>query len=60
MRRCGGSHPDLLPRLYKPFYFDRQREHAPDDVMTTHHPMLEDKDGRPARAPVALPGEERP
>ena len=39
-------HPDLLPRLYRPFYFDRQREHAPDDVMTTHHPMLEDKDGR--------------
>ena len=39
-------HPDLLPRLYQPFYFDRQREHAPDDVMTTHHPMLEDRDGR--------------
>ena len=34
-------HPDLLPRLYQPFYFDRQREHAPDDVMTTHHPMFE-------------------
>ncbi len=39
-------HPDLLPRLYRPFYFDRQREHAPDDVMTTHHPMLESQDGR--------------
>ena len=39
-------HPDLLPRLYRPFYFDRQREHAPDDVMTTHHPMLEEEDGR--------------
>ena len=39
-------HPDLLTRLYQPFYFDRQREHAPDDVMTTHHPMLEDRDGR--------------
>lgn len=39
-------HPELLPRLYRPFYFDRQREHAPDDVMTTHHPMLEDQDGR--------------
>ncbi len=38
-------HPDLLRRLYQPFYFDRQREHAPDDVMTTFHPMLEDKDG---------------
>ena len=39
-------HPDLLPRLYRPFYFDRQREHAPDDVMTTFHPMLEEKGGR--------------
>ena len=24
-------HPDLLPRLYEPFLFDRQHEHAPDD-----------------------------
>jgi alpha-ketoglutarate-dependent taurine dioxygenase len=43
MRR---RHPNLLPRLYHPFYFDRQREHAPDDVMTTYHPMLESEDGR--------------
>ena len=34
-------HPELLDRLFKPFYFDRQREHALDDVMTTHHPMFE-------------------
>src|SRR5262245_1502294 len=33
--------PDLLARLYEPFYFDRQREHAPDDVMVTHHPVFE-------------------
>ncbi|MDD9902852.1 MAG: TauD/TfdA family dioxygenase [Rhodospirillaceae bacterium] len=38
-------HPDLLRRLYEPFYFDRQREHAPDDVMTTYHPMFENHDG---------------
>ena len=38
-------HPDLLWRLYEPFYFDRQREHAPDDVMTTYHPMFENHDG---------------
>jgi alpha-ketoglutarate-dependent taurine dioxygenase len=44
MRR---RHPDLLPRLFKPFYFDRQREHAPGDIMTTFHPMLEEHDGRP-------------
>jgi alpha-ketoglutarate-dependent taurine dioxygenase len=25
------QHPDLLERLYEPFYFDRQQEHAPDD-----------------------------
>lgn len=43
MRR---RHPDLLPRLYRPFYFDRQREHAPGDAMTTFHPMLETHDGR--------------
>lgn len=39
-------HPDLLPRLFEPFYFDRQREHAPGDTMTTFHPMLEDHGGR--------------
>jgi alpha-ketoglutarate-dependent taurine dioxygenase len=39
-------HPDLLPRLFQPFHFDRQREHAPDDVMTTWHPMLESAQGR--------------
>lgn len=43
MRR---RHSNLLPRLYQPFHFDRQREHAPDDVMTTWHPMLENEDGR--------------
>lgn len=35
------TRPDLLQRLYAPFYFDRQREHAPDDVMTTHHALFE-------------------
>jgi hypothetical protein len=39
-------HPNLLARLYQPFYFDRQREHAPGDVMVTHHPMFEERDGR--------------
>lgn len=41
------SAPALLERLYRPFYFDRQREHAPDDAMTTHHALFEDADGRP-------------
>jgi alpha-ketoglutarate-dependent taurine dioxygenase len=39
-------HPDLLPRLYRPFLFDRQREHAPGDVMTHRAPILEWRDGR--------------
>src|SRR6185295_17706259 len=38
MRR---RHPDLLPRLYQPFFFDRQREHAPDDVKVIEHPIFE-------------------
>jgi len=37
--------PRLLARLYRPFYFDRQREHAPGDVVVTHHPIFE-HDGR--------------
>ena len=38
--------PDLLPRLYRPFYFDRQREHAPGDTMVTHHPVFANDAGR--------------
>ena len=29
-------YPDLLERLYEPFYFDRQQEHAPEAVSYTH------------------------
>jgi alpha-ketoglutarate-dependent taurine dioxygenase len=43
MRR---RHPAVLPRLWEPFYFDRQREHAPGDVMVTHHPLFEVEEGR--------------
>jgi alpha-ketoglutarate-dependent taurine dioxygenase len=39
-------HPDLLPRLYRPFIFDRQREHAPGDTMTHRAPVFEWRDGR--------------
>lgn len=38
MRR---RHPDLLQRLYENYIFDRQREHAPDDVKILRHPMFE-------------------
>ncbi len=43
MRRRYG---DLLPRLYQPFHFDRQREHAPGGALTTWHAMFEDHAGR--------------
>lgn len=32
---------DLLPRLYQPFYYDRQREHAPGESLTHEKPMIE-------------------
>jgi alpha-ketoglutarate-dependent taurine dioxygenase len=31
----------LLRRLYAPFLFDRQREHAPGDAMVLRHPLFE-------------------
>ena len=34
-------YPDILPRLYQPFYYDRQREHAPGDVLIHQKPMIE-------------------
>lgn len=34
-------YPDILLRLYQPFYYDRQREHAPGDVLTHQKPMIE-------------------
>lgn len=33
--------PDVLPRLYQPFLFDRQREHAPDDRPFSSAPVFE-------------------
>jgi alpha-ketoglutarate-dependent taurine dioxygenase len=40
------THPALLARLHRPFYFDRQREHAPGDAMVTHHPLFARAGGR--------------
>jgi alpha-ketoglutarate-dependent taurine dioxygenase len=34
-------YPGLLARLYAPFLFDRQREHAPGDAMVLRHPLFE-------------------
>lgn len=38
--------PELLKRLYRPYWFDRQREHAPDDVKILSHPLFEMENGR--------------
>ena len=38
-------HPDLLPRLYRPFPWDRQAEHAPDDSRVGAQPIFQ-YDGR--------------
>jgi len=38
-------HPDLLDRLYRPFWWDRQAEHGPDDSRFCKHPVYQ-HDGR--------------
>src|SRR5437899_2815219 len=38
-------HPDLLPRFYRPFPWDRQAEHAPGDAQVARQPMFR-SDGR--------------
>jgi alpha-ketoglutarate-dependent taurine dioxygenase len=35
------QHQEVIPRLYQPFYYDRQHEHAPDDLPTLEKPMVE-------------------
>jgi len=47
--------PDLLPRLYDNFVFDRQREHAPTDTQTLRHPIYEfDESGLITRLSISL------
>ena len=45
-------HGNLLVRLYQPFYYDRQREHAPDDSLISTAPVFE-YDGETLRATLA-------
>jgi alpha-ketoglutarate-dependent taurine dioxygenase len=33
-------HPALLPRLYRTFHWNRQREHAPGEPLTYRHPIF--------------------
>jgi alpha-ketoglutarate-dependent taurine dioxygenase len=37
--------PDVIPRLYEPFYYDRQMEHPPDDQRWSFKPVFE-SDGK--------------
>jgi len=39
-------HPLLLDRLYQPYWFDRQREHAPDAALALSRPVFSLEDGR--------------
>ena len=34
-------HPELVARLFEPFFFDRQREHAAHESMVCQHPLFE-------------------
>jgi alpha-ketoglutarate-dependent taurine dioxygenase len=38
-------HREFLPRLYQPYYFDRQREHAPGERKTCFHPLFANDSG---------------
>jgi alpha-ketoglutarate-dependent taurine dioxygenase len=38
--------PALLPRLYRPYVFSRQGEHAPNDAPTIRHPLFENQHGQ--------------
>lgn len=34
------AYPQHLPRLYQPFYFDRQKEHAPQEPRSRQYPVF--------------------
>ena len=44
-QRAPRRHPDLVPRLYQPYPWDRQAEHAPDDSKAGAQPVFQ-YDGR--------------
>ena len=51
--RMAAAHPDLLPRLYRPYFFDRQREHAEGDAPTLANPVLREEAGGGLRVRVS-------
>jgi alpha-ketoglutarate-dependent taurine dioxygenase len=40
------KHPKLVDRLFAPYLFDRQKEHAPDAPPVISHPLMQVVDGR--------------
>jgi len=40
------KHPKLVDRLFAPYLFDRNREHAPGAPAVISHPLMQVKDGR--------------
>lgn len=47
-------YPEMLKRLYQPFYFDRQKEHHPDDEPTISQPLFSYTGGLKVRLGTAL------
>ena len=41
LEKVGGDHPDLLERLYRPFWFDRQREYRLGESPIFSAPVFE-------------------
>jgi alpha-ketoglutarate-dependent taurine dioxygenase len=50
----GERHPELLPRLYQPFWYDRHAEHEPDEPNTYAAPIFERGAGGALKARLAL------
>ena len=47
------DHPEALPRMYRPFWIDRQKEHDPSDSPLLEAPMFQ-YDGSQLRARLCL------
>jgi hypothetical protein len=47
-------HPELMPRLYKPFWYDRHAEHQPDEPKTYAAPIFERGSDGAVKARLAL------
>ena len=48
------QHPELMPRLYRPFWYDRHAEHQPDEPTTFAAPIFERSTDGTINARLAL------